>query len=58
MRRAVSVINGAASTGLYWQVGSSVTLGTNSMFAGNILAQQSITLNIGASILCGRGLDP
>ena len=38
-----------------WQVGSSATLGTNSNFAGNILADQSITLTTGAN-LRGRAL--
>lgn len=38
-----------------WQVGSSATLGTNSNLAGNILADQSITLTTGAN-LRGRAL--
>lgn len=42
--------------GLFWQIGSSATIGTNSMFAGNILALTSITLNTGASIADGRAL--
>ncbi len=50
----VNVINGNQGTGVYFQVGSSATLGTNTTFAGNILALQSITLNTNASILCGR----
>jgi hypothetical protein len=52
----VNVINGGVNDGLYWQVGSSATLGTGAMFAGNILADQSITLNTNAKILCGRAL--
>jgi hypothetical protein len=40
---------------IYWQVGSSATLGTGTTFQGNILALQSITLNTGAS-LYGRAL--
>jgi hypothetical protein len=52
----VHVINGSANDGLYWQVGSSATLGTGTNFAGNILALDSITLTTGASILCGRAL--
>ena len=47
----VSVLNGTANTGVYWQVGSSATLGTSTTFAGNILAAQSITLNSAATIL-------
>jgi len=41
---------------IYWQVGSSATLGTSTKFAGNILALTSITLNNGASITCGSAL--
>lgn len=54
----VNVINGSSGgvMGLYWQIGSSATLGTSSLFAGNILADQSITLNTSASILCGRAI--
>jgi Ice-binding-like/PEP-CTERM motif len=41
---------------VYWQVGSSATLGTTTKFQGNILALTSITLNTGASIGCGSAL--
>ena len=41
---------------VFWQVGSSATLGTTTKFAGNILALTSITLNNGASITCGSAL--
>lgn len=53
---AVSVLNAGANSGVFWQVGSSATLGTSTLFAGNILADQSITLNTTASILCGRAI--
>ena len=53
---AVLLINGANGNNVYWAVGSSATLGTNTAFAGNIIAQQSITLNTGATISCGRAL--
>jgi type VI secretion system secreted protein VgrG len=53
---AVDVLNGDASSGIYWEVGSSATLGTTTVFAGNILADQSITLDTGAKILCGRAI--
>jgi hypothetical protein len=53
---AVNVINGSSLSGVYWQVGSSATLGTDTTFAGNILADQSITLNNTADILCGRAI--
>ena len=52
----VNEINGSANNGIFWQVGSSATLGTSTLFAGNILADQSITLNTTASILCGRAI--
>jgi hypothetical protein len=53
---SVSVLNGAGGDGLFWQVGSSATLGTGTAFAGNIIADQSITLNTGATIICGRAI--
>lgn len=45
-----------SDTGIFWQVGSSATLGTSTVFAGNILASQSITMNTTAKILCGRAI--
>src|SRR2546423_4116387 len=42
-------------TNLFWQVGSSATLGTGSTFAGNILALTSITMTTGAGLV-GRAL--
>ena len=51
---SVNVINGGARSGIYWQVGSSATLGTDTTFAGNILALASIGLDERAEILCGR----
>jgi hypothetical protein len=41
----VQVINGGPGDSVYWQVGSSATLGTSTVFVGNILALTSITLN-------------
>jgi hypothetical protein len=38
---------------VFWQVGSSATLGTNSVFAGSILALSSDTVTTGTSV-CGR----
>jgi len=52
----VNVLNGTSNSGLYWEVGSSATLGTSTTFAGNILADQSITLNTTAKIICGRAI--
>jgi type VI secretion system secreted protein VgrG len=48
--------NNGFDDGLFWQVGSSATLGTTTAFEGNILAQTSITLNTGATIDNGRAL--
>jgi type VI secretion system secreted protein VgrG len=53
---AVNVVRGGANEGIYWQVGSSATLGTSTVFVGNILADQSITLDTTAKILCGRAI--
>jgi hypothetical protein len=35
---------------VFWQVGSSATIGTGSQFIGNIVANTSVTLNFGASV--------
>lgn len=51
---SVDVINGGPLGGVYWQVGSSATLGTGTTFAGNTLALASVTLDPTAEILCGR----
>ncbi|WP_332876200.1 ice-binding family protein [Massilia sp. S19_KUP03_FR1] len=53
---AVNVINGSADTGVFFGVGTSAVLGAGSMFAGNIIANDSITLSAAASLLCGRAL--
>ncbi|XVJ59388.1 MAG: DUF3494 domain-containing protein [Tepidisphaera sp.] len=53
---SVRTINSADACEVYWQVGSSATLGTNTAFQGNILALASITLNTGATLLEGRAL--
>jgi len=41
---------GAKAERIFWQVGTSATLGTTSIFKGNILADQSISLNTGANV--------
>lgn len=51
----VRLINGADACNVFWQVGSSATLGTGTSFAGNILAATSVTLNTSATIR-GRAL--
>ena len=49
------LVNGAQPCNVFWQVGSSATLGTTTDFAGNILALTSITMNDGVT-LNGRAL--
>jgi Ice-binding-like len=49
--------NGGYGENVFWQVGSTATLGTNTTFAGNILAFDNINLNTGASIQCGRAFS-
>jgi len=51
----VILAGSAQAKNVFWQVGSSATLGTNSSFQGTILALQSITLDTGASLV-GRAL--
>ncbi len=46
----VELINGANYNNIFWAVGSSATLGTNSEFVGNILSSESITATTGAKI--------
>ncbi len=52
---SVLVFNGGNTCNVFFQVGSSATLGTDTSFDGNIIAQASITLNTRASI-DGRAL--
>jgi len=52
----VVLINGASPCAIWWQVGSSATLGTGTTFQGNLLALTSISLTTGANILPGRAL--
>ena len=51
----IVLINGAQAKNVYFQVGSSATLGTGSQFQGNILALTSITLVDNANLI-GRAL--
>lgn len=51
----ITLKGGAKPSQIFWQVGSSATIGTGTHFAGNILAHTSITLVSGA-VLDGRAL--
>ena len=51
----VSVINDAQACNVFWQVGSSATLGTHSSFTGTIMALTSITVTTG-TVVAGRAL--
>jgi len=51
----VLMSGGATSHNVFWQIGSSATLGGGSTFAGTIMAKASITLGTGA-VLNGRAL--
>lgn len=42
---SVNFVNGAQPCNVFWKVGTSATLGSGSVFAGNILALESISLN-------------
>ncbi len=47
---SVNIINGGQICNVFWQIGSSATLGTGTSFRGNIIALSSITLNTGTSV--------
>jgi Ice-binding-like len=47
---SVVLINGAQACNVFWQVGSSATLGTGTSFAGTIMASATITANTAATI--------
>ena len=46
----VKLINGAQSANVFWQVGSSATLGTYSVLRGNVMALASITVTTGTTV--------
>lgn len=46
----VVVVNGGRSCNVFWQVGSSATLGTGTQFLGNLIALTSISVNTASQI--------
>jgi hypothetical protein len=52
---SIVLVNGASPCNVYWQVGSSASLGTTTAFEGNLMALTSISLKNGASVV-GRML--
>jgi hypothetical protein len=52
---SITLINGAQECNVFWQVGSSATLGASSTFVGSILALTSITVGAGVAVQ-GRAL--
>ena len=53
--RKVILSGGATASHIFWQVGTSATFGTTSVFKGTVMAMQSITFDTGAT-LDGKGL--
>jgi uncharacterized repeat protein (TIGR01451 family) len=53
---SVVFTGGANACNVFWQVGTSATIGTTTSFNGTILALSSITLDHGANIVSGRAL--
>jgi hypothetical protein len=49
----IVLTNGAKASNVFWQVGSSATIGTYSIFQGNVLADTTISMGTGATS-CGR----
>lgn len=47
---SILLINGGQQSNVFWQVGSSATLGVSSAFKGTIIALTSITLNTSATV--------
>lgn len=52
-RTRILLVNGAKASNVWWQAGTSATLGAYSEFQGNILSSASITMVTGATS-CGR----
>jgi hypothetical protein len=48
--RKVILSGGALASNIFWQVGTSATFGTTSVFKGTVMAMQSITFDTGATL--------
>lgn len=48
--RQVILSGGALASNIFWQVGSSATFGTTSVFKGTVMAMESITFKTGAEL--------
>jgi hypothetical protein len=48
--RQVILAGGASAANIFWQVGSSATFGTTSVFKGTVITMQSITFDTGATL--------
>jgi len=53
---SILITNPGIDDSVYWQVGSSATLGTTTAFYGTIIADTSITLDTNATIACGNAI--
>lgn len=53
---SIVLTGGLTAANVFWQVGSSATLNSGTVFQGTIAAQDSITLGTGATIITGRAL--
>jgi hypothetical protein len=53
---AVNLTNGAQACSVFWQVGSSATLGSATQFQGTLMALTSISMVTGANIISGRAM--
>lgn len=52
----VDLINSGAGAGVFWNVASSATIGSDTRFLGNLLALASISMDTRADNVCGRAL--
>ncbi len=53
---SVNLTNGAQACSVFWQVGSSATLGSATHFQGTLMALTSISMVTGANIISGRAM--